>query len=243
VTGHLRLIAILLAALVGVGSAGCSAAWMLPGANPGGTRTAPTAPPGSAAAALAALPVKGRAPRTGFTRAAFGQSWRDIDRNGCDQRNDVLARDLDGPAFKPGTRDCLVLSGTLSDPYTGQPVGFLRGQLTSDDVQIDHVVALSDAWQTGAQQLDPAARERFANDPLNLVATAGPVNQAKGDSDAASWLPPLRSAWCPYVARQVAVKSAYGLWVTNAERDTIAAVLAGCPAQLLPPSPGGRLGG
>ena len=190
-TGHPRLIALLLAVLMWIGCAGCSAAWVLPGANAGATQPVPPGPPGSAAAALVVLPVKGRAPRTGFTRSAFGQSWRDIDRNGCDQRNDVLARDLDGPAFKPGTRNCLVLSGTLPDPYTGRPVGFVRGRLTSDDVQIDHVVALSHAWQTGAQQLDPATRERFANDPLNLIATAGPVNQAKGDSDAATWLPPL----------------------------------------------------
>jgi hypothetical protein len=204
---------------------------------------APTPAPGSAAAALAQLPVKGRAPRTGYDRKAFGQSWADIDRNGCDQRNDVLARDLDGPAFKPGTRDCKVLSGTLPDPYTGQPVAFVSGPSTSDDVQIDHVVALSDAWQTGAQQLDPATRERLANDPLNLVATAGPVNQAKGESDAASWLPPHRPAWCAYVARQVAVKLTYALWVTAAERDAIAGVLVGCPGQPLPTGGGSRLGG
>ena len=208
-----------------------------------GTGAGPTpAAPGTAAAALAQLPVKGRAPRTGYRRDAFGQSWRDIDRNGCDQRNDVLARDLDGAAFKPGTRDCVVLAGILTDPYTGRPVPFLRGQGTSDHVQIDHVVALSDAWQTGAQQLDPATRERLANDPLNLVATAGAVNQAKGDSDAASWLPPHRPAWCAYVARQVAVKITYRLWVTAAEHDAIAGILSGCPTQPLP-NGGSRLGG
>ena len=203
--------------------------------------TGPTAP-GAAVSALAQLPVRGRAPKTGFSRTAFGQSWKDIDRNGCDQRNDVLARDLDGTAFKPGTRDCVVLTGILTDPYTGRPVLFVRGPRISDDVQIDHVVALSDAWQTGAQQLDPATRERLANDPLNLVATAGPVNQAKGDSDAASWLPPHRPARCAFVARQVAVKSAYRLWVTAAEHDAIAGILAGCPTQPLP-SGSSRLGG
>jgi hypothetical protein len=177
---------ILVAVLAAAGCSQVAITWGLPT-----TGTAPSAP-GTAAAALDRLPVKGRAPRTGFSRAAFGQSWRDIDRNGCDQRNDVLARDLDGPTFKPGTRNCVVLTGTLPDPYTGQQVPFQRGWTTSDDVQIDHVVALSDAWQTGAQQLDPATRETLANDPLNLVATAGRVNQAKGDSDAASWLPPHR---------------------------------------------------
>ena len=211
------------------------------GADPSPTTVATPADPGTVVGALDQLAVKGRAPRTGYNRGQFGQSWKDIDRNGCDQRNDVLARDLDGAAFKPGTRDCVVLVGVLPDPYTGRTVPFVRGQQTSDDVQIDHVVSLSDAWQTGAQQLDPATRERLANDPLNLVATAGPVNQSKGDSDAASWLPPHRPAWCAFVARQVAVKVTYQLWVTAAEHDAIARVLSGCPAQPLP-SGGSRLG-
>jgi hypothetical protein len=228
--------AILVALLATTGCSQVAITWGLPTSG-----SAPSAP-GTAVAALDRLPVKGRAPRTGFSRAAFGQSWRDIDRNGCDQRNDVLARDLDGPTFKPGTRNCVVLTGTLPDPYTGQPVPFQRGRTTSDDVQIDHLVSLSDAWQTGAQQLDPVTRETLANDPLNLVATAGRVNQAKGDSDAASWLPPHRPGWCAFVARQVAVKLTYRLWVTPAERDAIAGILAGCPNQPLPTG-SARLGG
>jgi hypothetical protein len=189
---------------------------------------------GPAATVLARLPVKGRAPTTGYEREQFGQRWRDIDRNGCDQRNDVLARDLTGPVFRPGTRNCVVLSGTLHDPYTGREIGFQRGPTTSDDVQIDHVVALSNSWQTGAQQLDGATRERLANDPLNLLATAGETNQSKGNGDAATWLPPARGFRCAYVARQVAVKARYALWVTAAERDAIATVLADCPGQPLP---------
>jgi hypothetical protein len=145
-----------------------------------------------------------------------------------------LARDLVDETFRAGTNNCIVLTGTLHDPYTGTTIAFQRGQTTSDDVQIDHVVALSNAWQTGAQQLDAGTRELFGNDPLNLLATDGPTNQAKGDGDAATWLPPNRSAWCGYVARQVAVKTKYGLWVTQAERDAITRVLAGCPGEPLP---------
>lgn len=195
----------------------------------------PVDPVVDAAAALAALPVKGRAPKTGYERDRFGQSWADVDGNGCDQRNDVLARDLVGETFKPGTRDCVVLTGRLPDPYTGSEISFTRGQDTSDAVQIDHVVALSNAWQTGAQQLDPATRRLFGNDPLNLLAVDGPTNQQKGDADAATWLPPVRAYRCAYVARQVAVKAKYRLWVTAAERDAIAGILGGCPGQPLPP--------
>lgn len=186
---------------------------------------------GEAVSVLAALPTKGRAPRTGYDRGGFGQRWADLDRNGCDQRNDVLARDLDVLTFKPGTRDCVVLSGTLLDPYTGSTLEFQRGPSTSGDVQIDHVVALSNAWQTGAQQIDASTRERLANDPLNLIATEGRVNQSKGDGDAATWLPPAGSFRCPYVARQVAVKARYGLWVTAPERAAIERVLKGCPGE------------
>lgn len=206
---------------------------------PGDAGADPTVEPaaaraGTAAAALAALPVKGRAPKTGYTREKFGQRWADIDRDGCDQRNQVLRRDLDAETFKPGTRDCVVLTGSLRDPYTARTIPFTRGTTSSSAVQIDHVVALSDAWQKGAGQLDAATRQRIGNDPLNLAAVDGPTNARKGDGDAATWLTPNTRYRCAYVARQVAVKSRYTLWVTPAERDAIARVLDTCPGQALP---------
>jgi len=182
----------------------------------------------SARAALATLEVKGRAPRTGYDRAVFGPAWLDVDGNGCDTRNDILGRDLTGIAFKPGTRDCLVLSGSLADPYGGREIAFERGAETSADVQIEHVVALADAWQKGAQAWPTAVREAFANDPGNLLAVDGPLNQAKGAGDAATWLPPHKPFRCRYVMQQVRVKAAYGLWVTAAERDAIARELGEC---------------
>jgi hypothetical protein len=188
----------------------------------------------TALAALATVGVKGRTPRTGYDRENFGSGWVDTDRNGCDTRNDVLARDLTGETFKPGTRDCVVLTGSLADPYSGRTIGFQRGQDTSDDVQIDHVVALSDAWQKGAQGMTAERRTAFANDPLNLLAVDGPLNMQKGDGDAATWLPPNRSYRCAYVARQVAVKVSYDLWMTQAEKDAVATVLASCPDEPLP---------
>jgi hypothetical protein len=184
---------------------------------------------------LATLTVKGRAPKTGYDRDQFGPQWADVDRNGCDTRNDVLARDLTGESFTPGTHDCVVLSGTLADPYTGQTITFQRGSGTS--VDIDHVVALSDAWQTGAFGWDEARRTALANDPLNLLAVDYSANRQKGDGDAATWLPDARGYRCAYVARQVAVKASYGLWLTQAEHDAIARVLETCPAEPVPSSP------
>ena len=192
------------------------------------------APAGSALAALRRLPVKGRAPRTGYSRAEFGQTWADVDRNGCDTRNDILRRDLTAVVVKPGTRECKVLSGTLLDPYTGQSIAFVRGVGTSLAVQIDHVVALGDAWQKGAQSLTQERRTAMANDPLELLAVKGAANLQKGDGDAATWLPPRKSYRCAYVARQVAVKARYRLWVTPAERDAMTRVLSTCPRQALP---------
>ena len=189
---------------------------------------------GTALAALEMLPVKGRAPKTGYTRDQFGPAWADVDHNGCDTRNDVLARDLSRTVTDPDTHDCIVLSGVLADPYTGTRIDFRRGQATSTAVQIDHVVALSDAWQKGAQQLDGEARRQLANDPLNLLAVDGPTNSGKGDGDAATWLPPSKAFRCQYVARQVAVKQAYALWVTKAEHDAIAGILSRCPDEPLP---------
>lgn len=202
--------------------------------TPAPAQESPPADGVTARRALAALPVKGRAPRSGYSRDAFGQSWRDLDRNGCDQRNDVLRRDLRDITLKAGTRGCLVLSGTLVSPYSGGTVEFTRGTTTSREVQVDHVVALGDAWQKGAQQWSAERRERFANDFLELRATDMHTNASKRDGDAATWLPPRRAFRCGYVARQIAVKRAYGLWVTRAERDAMARVLADCPAQGLP---------
>ncbi|WP_431835743.1 HNH endonuclease family protein [Cellulomonas sp. Y8] len=176
---------------------------------------------------LAGLDVKGRAPKTGYDREQFGPAWADVDRNGCDTRNDVLARDLTDVTFEEGTHECVVLTGTLADPYTDEVIEFERGP-RSAEVQIDHVVALSDAWQKGAQQWDAETRRQFANDPANLLAVDGPANGAKRDGDAATWLPPSTGYRCAYVVRQVRVKAAYGLWVTQAEHDAMGPQLDGC---------------
>jgi hypothetical protein len=184
-------------------------------------------------ATLDSLAVKGRAPKTGYERSLFGDAWTDDvtvaeGRNGCDTRNDILRRDLLQVVFKPGSNGCAVLSGILNDPYTGTSIEFRRGPGSSAEVQVDHMVSLSDAWQTGAQEWDEWTRRNFANDPRNLQATLGWVNQQKGDGDAATWLPPNNAYRCTFVSRIVAVKAAYRLWVTPAERDAIARVLADC---------------
>ncbi|MDQ0117971.1 hypothetical protein J2T22_001144 [Pseudarthrobacter defluvii] len=186
-----------------------------------------------AADLLVTLPVKGRAPKTGYERSLFGATWADVDQNGCDTRNDILNRDLTEITYLTGV-PCTVKTGVLADPYTGTVINFVRGTTTSSAVQIDHVVALSDAWQKGAQQLTTEQRTAFANDPLNLQATDGPMNQQKGDGDAATWRPPAKGFRCEYVARQVSVKARYSLWVTQAEHDAIAGILATCPGQQAP---------
>ena len=204
------------------------------GADAGAGYPVQEAAAGSALEQLETLPVKGRAPKTGYDRDQFGPSWADVDRNGCDTRNDILARDLTAVVYKDGTKECVVASGTFADPYTGKTISFVRGNETSTAVQIDHIVALSDAWQKGAQQLTAEERRRLANDPLNLMAADGPANGAKSDSDAATWLPANKAFRCEYVARQVAVKVRYELWVTQAEHDAIAGVLDSCPDQPVP---------
>jgi hypothetical protein len=189
-----------------------------------------------ATAVLETLPVKGRAPKTGYTRAQFGPTWADVDRNGCDTRNDILKRDLTSLVFRAKTRNCVVESGTLIDRYSGETINFVRGNISSMDVQIDHVVALSNAWQTGAFKLSAEQRRALANDPLNLFAVKGRLNSQKGDGDAATWLPPLKSFRCSYVAQQIAVKAKYSLWVVAPEKTAMVNILAKCPAQKLPVS-------
>jgi hypothetical protein len=186
----------------------------------------------NALAVLNTLAVKGRAPKTGYDRSQFGPAWSDVDHNGCDTRNDILNRDLQDKQWRPGTHGCVVIAGTIVDPYTGKRIQFEKVHAIA--LQIDHVVALSDAWQTGAQQLSAAERLQFANDPVNLYAVDGPTNEAKGDSDAASWLPPNRRFRCTYAAHQIAAKARYELWVTAAEKSALARVLAICPDEHIP---------
>jgi hypothetical protein len=193
---------------------------------------APTVTTKTAISVLKTIQVKGRAPKSGYARALFGDGWGKI--GNCDTRNYILIRDLKNETFRPSP-SCTVATGRLLDPYTNKVINFVRGVSTSSKVQIDHVVALSDAWQKGAQKMNWATRTAFANDPLNLLAVDGPTNASKSDSDAASWLPPNRNYWCPFVARQVAVKAKYKLWMTSAEKNRISEILTGrCPKQLVP---------
>jgi hypothetical protein len=184
---------------------------------------------GAALTALAELPVKGRAPQTGYSRQQFGNGWTTT--MGCDTRETILNRDLINVVTNS---KCQVVSGVLNDPYTGKTISFTRGAESSSAVQIDHVVALGDAWQKGAQLLTKTQRIQLANDPLELLAVDGPANQQKSDGDAATWLPPNKSFRCEYVARQIAVKKKYSLWVTQAEHDVMAGILNTCPSQTIP---------
>ena len=203
-----------------------------PEPTPSATTSEPTSSATSPAlTALATIPIKGRAPKTGYDRDLFASDW---DYSfGCDMRNKILRRDFVEFQFRSDS-SCVIATGVLLDPYTGQTINFVRGVGTSNEVQIDHVVAVSDAWQKGAQQLSSAQRYAFYNDPLNLLAVSGSANAQKSDSDAASWLPSNKAYRCAYVARQVAVKISYNLWVTQAEYDAISRVLRDCPEQVLP---------
>ena len=173
---------------------------------------------------------------TGYDRDRFGPAWLDADRNGCDTRNDVLAAHLTHVVLEPGTHDCVVTTGDLADPYTGTVIHFVRGDGTL--VDIDHVVALGNAWVTGAFKEPVRERAALANDPLNLLPVDASANRQKGDGDAATWLPANKAYRCRYVARQVAVKTKYDLWVTPPERAAIERVLDACPGQRLPPDSG-----
>jgi len=188
------------------------------------------AAPIDALTALNNLEVKGRAAKTGYARSQFPH-WSDPDRNGCDARNDTLKRDLTNITYKTGTRECKVIAGQLIDPFSGNLITF---SASGNSIDIDHVVALSNAWQTGAAYFEKSKRTLLANDPLNLLAVDAKLNRKKGDGDAATWLPPNKAFRCEYVARQVAVKAKYGLWVTKAEKAMMEKILSTCVGQKLP---------
>lgn len=203
-------------------------------ASPAPSATATPAPPldpatqpHPALAALATIPTATSA-ALWYERSAFGAGWGDPDRNGCDARNDVLARDLDAVAFRPGTHDCVVVSGTLHDPYTGATIHFVRGNDTSQAVQIDHVVPLAWAWRYGASAWSDDERARFHNDQLNLLAVDGPTNMQKSDAGPARWMPARTGHHCAYADQFVTVVATYRLAMPADDRAVLETVLARC---------------
>lgn len=178
-----------------------------------------------ALAVLNQLEIKGRAPKTGYTRLQFYKRWPDVD--GCGLRQRIIKREF-GETAKLDEK-CNVIGGDFVEPYTGEKMVFTTKSEISKRIQIDHVVALSDAWQKGAQNIDSDSRFRLATDPLNLLAVDGPANMQKSDGDAATWLPKNKAFRCQYVARQISVKHKYHLWVSQAEHDAMQNVLVKCP--------------
>lgn len=189
--------------------------------------TAQGAPDGSALELLDTLTVSDSADVPGYDASLFG--WRnDTDRNGCDTRNDVLRRDLADMKIKPGTRGCVVTSGTLASPYSGEHLAFVAGD-DGGDVDIDHVVARENAWQSGASEWNDEELVKFGNDPLNLLAVESSLNRSHGSRAADEWVPDAEAGACTFTARQVAVKAAYDLTVTTDERSAMVGVLGSCP--------------
>jgi hypothetical protein len=235
---RLRLLAGLLALLF-VG--GCAGEWQLePGGSAGpvesvgvGRVPAGTLAPADAATALAGLTVAEKGTLAGYERdcgegegCVFGPRWADVDRNGCDQRNDVLHRDLADVVVRDGTQGCVVEGGVLVDPYTGETVRFVKADAA--EVPIDHVVPLAAAWVQGAAAWPVQQRTAFANDPANLLTTTREQNSAKGDSTAEEWVPPDPAYGCSYATVVVTVKDVYGLSVTAAEAQALESLLATC---------------
>ena len=181
----------------------------------------------SAMVILSKLEVRGRAPKTGYSRDQFYGAWPIID--GCSLRQRIIKREMGNSATLSSENDCDVISGEYDEPYTGSHMVFYQKSDFTTGVQIDHVVALSDAWQKGAQNLTKEQRYNLATDPLNLLAVDAATNMKKSDGDAATWLPPNKKFRCGYIARQISVKYKYGLWVSESEHDAMRKVLEACP--------------
>lgn len=159
--------------------------------------------------------------------ADFGGRWTDTDGNGCTTRQDVMLRDSTEWVDEDG--DCQPEQVVIQDRYTG------AAYVTLDVSQAhtEHVVSVHEAWLTGAQDWDQETREAFYQDPLNLITVEGTVNMAKGDANAAQWLPPYQGGHCEFAAHQVTVKAKYDLGVTGAEYAALSGILADCPGQEL----------
>lgn len=203
-------------------------------ATPSEAPVAPSEPaPAASGTALEALETLTVAPFSSngkYERALFGEPWADIDNNGCETREDILKRDIPNVTIKG---KCDARQGSFNDPYTAKVINFNAGDGKGGGVDIDHIIPLSLGWKTGASEWDATKRLKFANDPLNLMASDSGENRKKGDKDASAYLPPNKAFHCEYVARQVTVRVKYGTWITSAEKNAIYTVLQTCPTQPL----------
>jgi hypothetical protein len=148
--------------------------------------------------------------------------WDDVDGNGCDARQDALLRwSTAVPTLDPDRR-CKVVAGVWVSPYDGAIAS------SPSQIEIDHLVPLAEAHRSGGWRWDPAQRRRFANDPIELVATSSPSNQSKGDDRPDEWRPSRTEAWCAYADAWVVVKATYELTVTTSERDALGQMLDTC---------------
>ncbi|WP_067454571.1 HNH endonuclease family protein [Actinomadura macra] len=191
--------------------------------SPGASGSRPGAgESGRARKDLSGLRVASEGSGGGYKRDQFGTRWKDTDHNGCDQRNDVLARDLTR-VDKKGR--CVVTSGHLHDPYSGKDITFAKSDAA--EVQIDHVYPLALAWRMGASRWDEDRRERFANDHINLLAVWGVPNRQKSDSGPGEWKP-QKGFQCTYAVKYVAVAKKYELPVTRADHNALQDFLARC---------------
>jgi hypothetical protein len=194
----------------------------------------PTVAPGiDVLSGIAIVPQRMRG--NDYRRAAFGDAWDDDNsapggHNGCDTRNDILDRDLVDKTYVSIKR-CpqAVATGVLHDPYTSATIPFTRGANVGQAVQIDHLVPLAYAWDMGARDWPDAMRVRFANDPANLLAVAGQVNQDKGDQQPGAWMPPNHAFWCQYAMQFIAVLRGYSLSVDQASADELREAASTCP--------------
>jgi hypothetical protein len=194
----------------------------------------PTVAPGvDVLAGVADVPVRVRG--YDYRRAAFGDAWTDDNNapgghNGCDTRNDILDRDLVDKTYVSIKR-CpnAVATGTLHDPYTNDIIAFMRGNQTGAAVQIEHIVPLAFAWDQGARNWTDEMRVRFANDPANLLAVGGQVNQDKGDKEPALWMPPNTAFHCQYAMQFIAVLRGYGLPVDAPSAAVLRQAAEACP--------------
>jgi hypothetical protein len=203
-------------------TAGTEATPARTGKTPGSQHHAAKTEVSQARKELSGVRIANEGSQTGYARIKFGQAWKDVDHNGCDTRNDILARDLESPR-KRGR--CVVISGELHDPYTGKTIHFVKAEATQ--VQIDHIYPLALAWRDGASGWPESKREQFANDPDNLLAVWGRPNQQKSDKGPAEWKP-QKSFQCIYAIRFTDITDKYGLSVTRADRNTLQDFLAAC---------------
>ncbi len=158
-----------------------------------------------------------------YSRDSLPTDWKDLDGNGCNTREDILKKYTS--EYTGRFDGCKIKSGKFYDYYNGKFLRYDKSVDTGGGIQIDHIVAIGNAWISGGYKWGKDEWISYINDEEVLIPTSSKTNREKSDKDITEWKPANNSYLCTYAEKQVEIKDKYKLTVTEKEKAELKSIL------------------